>query len=338
VVAINNDDIQTVVDELGQELLCAIVPLYTEGFKSKSAVTGFDTALHALVKHLAGERQEEQEEFINLLSVTESRWDREEIGRLLGVLGITVNTIPDGARAADFARAARARYSLSLNADYGDYLGKVLENDYGVTYLHPPRPIGIAGTDEWLAAVSEAVGTAGRGTELHERESAALHQELTESPLKGARVYVSLPAATAFGVVNLVEELGGEAVGVTVEHLDRLHETALAQLQEKRPEFQIHVAHGQSFEEVNILVRLAPDLYVGASGHQADAGRLGIPVVSLNGWGILGYRGVTNFARQSVKALKNRTFVRTLAQIAPLPYQESWYRRSPNWHIKQEVK
>lgn len=338
VVAINSDDIQSVVEELRDELDAVIVPVYSSGFASKAAVTGYDTALHALVKSLARGGEGNREEFVNLLSVAESRADRQEIGRLLGALGVALNILPDGSRAADFARATRARLSIAINPDYGDYLGKILESEHAVPYLHPPRPIGIDGTGGWLAAVGEATELAPAAAKLHARESAGLRKELAGAALKGVRVYASLPAATAFGVVQLVEELGGEVIGVTVEHLDRLHISALENLQAERPELQIHVAHGQPFEEVNILGRLAPDLYIGASGHQALAARLGIPVVSLTGQAILGYRGVRNLARQAAKALGNRAFIRTLAQGAALPYQESWYRRSPNWHIKQEVK
>jgi nitrogenase molybdenum-iron protein alpha/beta subunit len=89
---------------------------------------------------------------------------------------------------------------------------------------------------------------------------------------------------------------------------------------------------------VNIVKRLAPDLYIGVSGTGTPVARLGIPVVTMDNRGILGYRGVANFARQTAKALRNTAFVRHLADTAGLPYHDNWYQRSSSWHIKQEVK
>src|ERR1039457_2674514 len=72
VVAINNDDIQSVVEELYEDLDLPIVPIYVTGFASQSAVTGYDTMLHALLKYLSGNnRVAEKNESVNLLSVAE---------------------------------------------------------------------------------------------------------------------------------------------------------------------------------------------------------------------------------------------------------------------------
>ena len=97
------------------------------------------------------------------------------------------------------------------------------------------------------------------------------------------------------------------------------------------------MADGQPFEELNIVRRLAPDLNLGDSAHIAQVGRLGIPVVSLENSPVLGYSGVKGLARRISVALQNRSFGAALASI-PTAYKEEWYRRSPNWHIKKEVK
>jgi nitrogenase molybdenum-iron protein alpha chain len=100
---------------------------------------------------------------------------------------------------------------------------------------------------------------------------------------------------------------------------------------------QIHVADGQEFEELSILRTIYPDLYLGDSTHLGQVARLGIPTVSLEHIGIIGYSGVLRVVRSIGAALANRSFGLSLAGITS-PYHESWYRRSQNWHIKQEVK
>ena len=97
------------------------------------------------------------------------------------------------------------------------------------------------------------------------------------------------------------------------------------------------MADGQPFEEVSILKRLSPDLYLGDSAHLGQLGRLGGAVVSLEDAPILGYRGLVSLAGRISLALRNPSFGAALARTSP-PYHDAWYRRSPNWHIKQEVK
>ena len=317
VVAINNDDIQSVVEELHEELELAIVPVYVTGFASRNAVTGYDATLHALLKYLGGPRKaREANNRINLLAVAEHRPDLNEAVRLLSALGVELNVLPDGAGADTFRAATSARCSVPLDQDTEDYLGA---------------------TGRWLAAVGAALGLEEEARLLHEQESAAARGELAGFSLQGVRVYLGLATATAFGVLELVQEFGGEVVGITVSHLDQLHRKRLEELSARHPDLQIHVADGQPFEEVSILKRLTPDLYLGDSAHLGQLGRLGGAVVSLEDAPILGYRGLVSLAGRISLALRNPSFGAALARTSP-PYHDAWYRRSPNWHIKQEVK
>ena len=338
VVAINNDDIQSVVEELHEELELAIVPVYVTGFASRNAVTGYDATLHALLKYLGGPRRSrEPSTRVNLLSVAEHRADLGEATRLLSALGVELNVLPDGASAETFREATSARLSIPLDQDTEDYLGVSLRDEHGVPYIEAQRPIGLEATGLWLASVGAALGLEQRARELHERESAAAWGELGGFSLQGVRVYLGLGTATAFGALKLVHELGGEVVGITVSHLDQLHLKRLQELAESYPDLQIHVADGQPFEELSILKRLAPELYLGDSAHLGQIGRLGLAVVSLEDAPILGYRGLTSLVQRIFWALHNRSFGHFLSRIST-PYQDAWYRRSPNWHIKQEVK
>ncbi len=338
VVAINNDDIQSVVDELHEALDVDIIPLFVTGFASHHAVTGYDIALHALLKYLGGKRIEHPaDNRINLLSVAGHNDDQREAERLLSVFGFELNTLPDGASAKTFRQAQRARLSISLDDDSSNYMGICLQDEYGVPYVEAPRPIGLGATGRWLAAAGGELGLEEAAQTFHVQECKKVKQSLGDFTLKGVRVYLGLSAATLFSARDLVEELGGEVIGITFRYIDHRYKHRLHELALMHPALPIHVADGQPFEEVNIIKRLSPDLYLGDAAHLSQIGRLGIPVVSLEESPILGYNGLICAARRFSAALRNRSFTSAIAR-SPSVYQDAWLRRSPNWHIKMEVK
>jgi len=337
-VAINNDDIQSVADELGEELGIKVVPVYSDGFKSKSALTGYDVALHALLKYLVVKKPEGRGRYLNLISVAEKGEDLAEVQGLLHELGLRVNVLPDTAALDNFAEAAQARFSIGIDPDSSDYLGKALASEHGVPFVQPSLPIGIEGTHRWLSALGKAAGVTAAVDDLHGLEKGELKALIKKAKLKNVRVYISLPASAALGVADLVEELGGEVAGISVDQVDSSHARQFAERLAQKPDLQLHVAQGQPFEEANILQRVKPDLYVGGFGQPVLAAKLGIPAVSVHRVGLLGYGGVRRFARLVSKALRNNSFVARLAAGAGLPYHDAWQKKSPNWYIKQEVK
>ncbi|NTU52738.1 MAG: hypothetical protein HGA97_03360 [Chlorobiaceae bacterium] len=338
VAAINNDDIQAVVDELREELELPVIPVFVTGFASRNALTGYDIALHSIFRQLAGGRESGgRNGRVNLFSVAEHRSDLQEVTRLLTALGLELNVLPDNASIWTFVEATEARFSISLNHDADNYLGTVLREEYDVPYLEIERPLGLEATGRWLLDVGKAAGVGQAAAELHRQESVRVRRELGDFTLSGIRVYLSLSPSTALQVAKLVEESGGEIAGITVPHLDVLHIAQLKLLASRHPLLQVHIADGQPFEELNILRRFAPDLYIGDGAHTGQVARLGFPVVSLEQTRILAYNGTLNLVQRISVALKNRSFGERLASVT-LPYKESWLQRSPNWHIKKEVK
>lgn len=337
-VAINNDDIQAVVEELSEELGVAIIPVYSDGFKSKTGLTGYDLASHAVAKYLVSGDEGETGDFINLISVTENKQDIAEIQSLLQSLGLKVNVLDRFASPQSFIRAGEARLSVSTNPDIGDYLGKALEETYSVPYIQSSLPIGINGTYQWLLAIGSALGLTSEAEQYHTKVTDDLKYLLEPSHFANLNIYINLPPSISFEVAAFVEELGGNIVGLSLDHIDKTHESRLFQLVSGKPDLQLRVAKGQPFEQANILQRLKPDLYIGGHGDAVWAARSGIPAVSVDTQGILGYRGVSRFIHQITKALQNQSFVQRLGKHGQLPYQSNWYQKSPNWYIKLEVK
>lgn len=338
VVAINNDDVLSVVAELREELNTVIIPVFTDGFRSKTGSTGFDIVLHALVRNLPLDRRGAKDDFVNVLAVTEDDRDIGEIGRLAGLLGLEVNILPRRGGPDNIIKAPRGRISIAINADESDYLGNYLQEEYGVPFIRPGPPIGLQGTAAWLNTLGEALGQGKRAAGIIAAETAGLQPLLAGARLDNRRVYISLPPAPALALAALIGELGGELAGLTVEHIDELHQEGLAALTAASPNLNLHVACGQLFEEANILKRLQPDLYIGGPSQAAWAARLGIPAFTPASSAIMGFTGVRRVVGQLAKTLKNQAFIRRLAADHQSPYQANWYQKSVNWYIKQEVK
>ncbi len=337
VVAINNDDVLTVVGEIQDEIGARLVPVFSDGFNSRVGRSGYDLVLHALFRDLIirARPTSTDEPFANLITISEHRHDREELGRLLAALGIRVNPIPNTANRLGLEQAAQARWSIGVNPDESEYLGVALEQQNGVPFVQPDLPLGIAGTSRWLAAVGQAIGSETAAVaQIQAQESAALQS----TPISGARVTVSLPTAYAFGILDLLRDLGAEAVGISVPSLDRRHIGKLEQVRDSHPGLAVHVGEGQIFEEANILKRLAPDLHLCWDEHAAVALRLGIPAVALREIGVLGYSGAKRLATHAARALRYPAFAANLGEHARSPYADSWYKKKPNWYIKHEVK
>lgn len=337
-VAINNDDVGAVVEELRERLAIPIVSVACDGLRSRCSVTGADAVAHALARSLLAAEARSGEASVNLLSLAEKAADVAAARELLATLGIGVNVLPRFAAHASFARVAGAAVSVALDPDSGEYLGKAIEALHGVPFVEPGPPIGVEGTGRWLEAVAARLGEAvhADAKALHGRECHALRPLLDARPLAGRRVYVGLPGAAAFAVSALATELGAEVVGLAVGHVDVLHRDALRQLSERGVE--VRVGDGQPFEDANVLVRLAPDLYVGSTGGAVWAARIGVPALSIEAQAIIGYRGVRAFARAAARALGGHALFERLSAGHPLPYADAWLQKTPGWYIKQEVK
>lgn len=335
VVAINNDDVLAVITELQEELAVNIVSIYVDGFKSRAQITGYDAVFYALLKQLPFERDAEKEKKINVLSIGESAADLAEIRRLLKALAVNYRILPQEAELQELLSASRAAASLALNRDESDFIGQVLQENYQVDFLTVPPPIGINGTYQWLLAVGKVLGISSAVEALHTAENEKLQNVVSNSILRGKKVYIGLPAAIAWRVVILVQELGGQVIGLTLDHLDQLHEAELA---EQQPELQIHVGSGQIFEQTNLLRQVQPDLYLGSSTDTVWAAKQGVAAVDCAQIPLFGYQGVDNLSRQVQKIFANQAFIQCLRKSSNLSYKAAWYNKKANWHIKLEVK
>jgi nitrogenase molybdenum-iron protein alpha chain len=98
-------------------------------------------------------------------------------------------------------------------------------------------------------------------------------------------------------------------------------------------DFTLDIANMQPFEQVNLLNRLKPDVFIGVSSWAA---RLGIPSAHVLDFKrpTLGYRSLAYLGNKIACRIENPSFNKNLAKHAKLPYKASWYEQDPFKFIK----
>jgi len=344
IVAINNDDIETVVEELTDELGISIVPVYSDGFRSKIGTTGYDIVSHSIAKYILKrdstiKNEAPKANYVNLLSVSENEADLQEVNRLLQELGLNTNVFPRYADLENIQNVKNASFSISINPDEADYPGKIFETDFQIPYIQSVLPLGIAHTSQWITDISIATGHKTEALELISREKEKLTELLKKRKFNKQKVFISLTPAYAIAVYDLLVELGFEVVGIKLSYIDQLHFGFVEKLKTERPDLALLVGEGQLFEEENLIQKVNPEIYIGGKGGDfAVPIRNGIPVINIDSIQIIGFNGVKNFVEKIGRSIANTSFTQLLAQNETRTYTNGWINKSTNWFIKKEVK
>ena len=339
VVAINNDDIESVVTELTEELGIPIIPVLTDGFRSKLSGSGHDAVIHGLLREYLRRPENLRGGHLNLLTVAESPQDVQNLQALLQELDLESVVFPRHGRARDFRRVPQARLSVSIDPEETEYAGKLLQDKRGIPFLAPGVPLGIEATSRWLSGVAQALGRQAQADALIARH--ALDLEDFRKRLarhQGARIFLHLPAALAFSLIPFLESLGLQVAGLGITALSQPQNEQLQALGVRHPKRPLLIGEGQVFEEVNLLGKLAPDLYLGSGNAAVHALRLGIPVLDLQHLPVLGYTGALRLVEALAASLANPAFARFIQEPADRRYAKAWLSKSTHWYIKHEVR
>ncbi|MDR0716004.1 MAG: nitrogenase component 1 [Azoarcus sp.] len=335
VVAINNDDVSAVSRELSDETSVPILHVNTDGFRSKSPLTGCDIAFHALLRLVeepgGGEEcGEARGDFLNLLAVNENARNLAAVAAMLEALGVAWNFLPRFSSPAHIRKAGRARATMSLNRDESEYFGLGLEAAFGVPYPQLPAPIGLESTRRFIAGVGGIFAATDAANVYARQQEDALRDVLAARPLAGKRVFLQVDTAQAEGFSALVRDLGGEVAGVALGSVDLNNRAHLARL-EAAGEIPALVAAGQPFEVANALARTGADYYVGPE-QVAFAARFGARPVSLHDALYYGFEGIRAFAGALSGAAPG------FHERARETYRENWLKKNGAWHVKREVR
>jgi nitrogenase molybdenum-iron protein alpha chain len=352
------DDVDAVADELQKETAAAIIPIHCAGFKTKAMATAYDDVYHGVLRTIvrrperledsrvvpddldALKRKYRDSRTVNVLNVgSMSRQDELELERLLGAIGLNVRWLPCYSQAEDFRYALESALNVSICGTHDDYFIEHLQTLYGIPFLIDTIPIGRKNTARWLLKIAEHFDLredAQRLIQVEDRElDAAL--EPFRAQLRGKTVFLGGGEIRVVATAEIFQDLGMKVLGFKGHHYDRFAEPLFDSLEDV-DDVIFDVATQQPFEQVNLVKRLKPDLYVGHTGGGNISSKQGLPLLPLFGptYNYMGYSGAFDVARRVRRVLSNGQFNKKIAQHCPLPYKASWYEKDPFHYIKKE--
>ena len=341
VVAINNDDVNSVILELEEEIDAKVISITTDGFKTKAPVTGYDIVLHSLLRNVVDritDNDTEKQDFINVVTLSENRENVAAIVKILRDLEVPFQLLPRYAGVENIKRAAKARATITINPDEGGYFAKELEEVFGVKYLKTSVPIGTRGTRHFILKLAKELGIEEKAAKYIEKQEEYAEKIIHRKPLDGKSVFLDIDLASTIHFTDFIEKLGGEVVGLGIPYVDIDNRDDLVKLSSLENAVPVIIANGQFFEKANVLDKKKPDYYIGFSGQVGFAAEEGSIPVSLRSTGYLGYDGIAKFINliehaesgEGIYEFQNKN-------LKPL-YKSGWLKKSSNWYVKKEVR
>ncbi len=331
------DDIDAIVRDMQSETETLIIPVHCEGFKSKICASGFDSAFLSISKYiLKGQKSEKQKGLINLFAPTSISYkDQLEMERMLHLLGLTVNYIPFYSSLEKIKNIPAAEASTSICKVFADEFMKELEENYNIPYSHTVMPIGVRNTDKWYKGVAALFGKEAEAEAYIKKEHARILPEIEKirARLSGKRVFICGGTGRSFAAAALIDDFGMKLVGLETPTYDDDAQIDIEYLNEIHGDYMIDIANMQPFEQINIVNRLKPDVFIGVPGWSA---RLGIPTTHVLDMKrpTMGYDGILYLGNKIADQIENPGFNKKLALHARLPYRKSWYETNPFKFIK----
>ncbi len=338
------EDIDSVVDDVKDEIDVPIVAVHCEGFKSRIWATGFDISDHAVLSSIV-KPPKQKRNTINFKNFYESA--RPEIIEIFKNFDLKPIFLYCNSTVEELSHISESLATTCICGTLGNYLGNGLEEKYGVPYIRTINPLGIAGFETWLREI-------GRVTERSEavekyiaeqREIYIPQIEEIKKELKGLKAVLGMGPGYTFEVSRVLNELGIEVVWALAWHYDKKYENgdvppSMEYLLENGVDFEASVADQQNYEVMNILNKYQPDLYLSRHpGSTVWAIKNGTPAVYVaDEYMIFGYKHTLEFAQSILDSIHNRSFEKNLARRVKLPYTDWWYKQNVDAFLEEGKK
>lgn len=338
------EDIDSVVDDVRDEIDVPIVAVHCEGFKSRIWATGFDISDHAVLSSIV-KPPKQKRNTINFKNFYESA--RPEIIEIFKNFDLEPIFLYCNSTVEELSHISESLATTCICGTLGNYLGNGLEEKYGVPYIRTINPLGIAGFETWLREI-------GRVTDRSEAVEKYITQqrdiyipqiEEIKKELKGLKAVLGMGPGYTFEVSRVLNELGIEVVWALAWHYDKKYENgdvppSMKYLLENGVDFEASVADQQNYEVMNILNKYQPDLYLSRHpGSTVWAIKNGTPAVYVaDEYMIFGYKHTLEFAQSILDSIHNRSFEKNLARRVKLPYTDWWYQQNVDKFLEEAKK
>ena len=335
------EDIDSVVDEVKEEIKVPVIAVHCEGFKSRIWATGFDISDHAVLSGIV-KPPKEKRNTVNFKNFYESA--RPEIIEMFKNFDLEPIFLYCNSSVEELEHISESLATTCICGTLGNYLGNGLEEKYGVPYVRSINPLGVAGFEAWLRAIGDATGRRDKVEKYIEEQRAIYLPQIEEvkKQLKGLKAVLGMGPGYTFEVSRVLNELGIEVVWALAWHYDKKYENgdvppSMKYLLENDVDFEASVADQQNYEVMNILNKYKPDLYLSRHpGSTVWAIKNGTPAVYVaDEYMIFGYKHTLEFAHAVLDAIHNRSFEKNLAARVKLPYTKWWYEQKVDEFLEE---
>lgn len=146
------EDIDSVVDDVRDDIDVPIAAVHCEGFKSRIWATGFDISDHAILSSVV-QPPKQKRDAINFKNFYESA--RPEIIEMFKNFDLEPIFLYCNSTIEELSHISESLATTCICGTLGNYLGNGLEEKYGVPYVRTINPLGVAGFETWLREIGK---------------------------------------------------------------------------------------------------------------------------------------------------------------------------------------
>jgi nitrogenase molybdenum-iron protein alpha/beta subunit len=321
------DDVETVAQIASEEVEAEVLAIRSEGFGGDFR-SGYEDAFRALMD-LMEPRREVRSGTINIIGArqgpTYTEWteDLDELRRLVQAIGVEIGgVLCGGCTVEQIRRAPSAELNASWCYDWGQKLGDLMEERFGIPYARTGQPYGPAATEEWLLGVAEPLGLEDRAQELIRQETAAVERELDtlRGCFEGKTALIEISEfpgpIRALSLASMAAEFGAHPIVIN------LHPYTV---KERMPSIRFLIERGQNPEVIltqglfslgsfnvssetqdeveSIAAGYDDAIYVGSPLRQPGVPQLNMTTIT--GFPQYGYQGIRNMARLTETSMRH---------------------------------
>jgi nitrogenase molybdenum-iron protein alpha/beta subunit len=242
------DDVETIAQRASREVKAKVLAIRSEGFGGDFR-SGYEDAFRVIMG-LMESPKEKMKNTINIIGArlgpTYTEWtqDLDEIERMVTAIGAKINGVLCGGCTVDQIRRARA---AELNAswcyDWGQKLGDLMEERFGIPYARTGQPYGLKATEEWILGIARPLGLEKQARQMISTETGQLKAEIDTLKRffdgKTALVEVTeFPGPIrALSLARMAEEFGAHPVVINIHPYT---------IKERMPSIKFLIQQGQN--------------------------------------------------------------------------------------------